>query len=138
MPDLVRLSLSIESSLYKRLEKLVKQSGYSNRSEFIRDLIRDRLVKDKWKSDDEVIGTITLVYDHNVRALSRKLTSLQHHHHNEILATTHVHLDRNICAEMILVRGKAGRVRHIADSLRQQKGILHAELSMSSTGQDLK
>ncbi len=137
MSELIRLSLSIEKSLFRQLEKLVSQTGYSNRSEFIRDMIRDRLVEKKWKANHVVVGTITLIYNHNVRNLSGKLTSVQHHHHNEILATTHVHLTEDICAEMILVKGKAEKVRHIADSLRQQKGVLHAELSMSAMGDEL-
>jgi len=138
MSELVRLSLSIEKPLHRQLEKMVSESGYSNRSEFIRDMIRNNLVRRRWKKNDQVIGTITLVFDHNVRNLSRKLTSVQHHHHDEILATTHVHLTEDICAEMILVKGKAGHVNEIADSLKQQKGVLHGELSMSSMGDELR
>ena len=137
MSDLVRLSVSIEKPLYKRLERLVRDSGYSNRSEFIRDLIRDELVERQWEHGDEVVGTITLLYDHEVRQLSKKLTHLQHHHHDAILATTHVHLDARMCAETILVRGKASAVRQLADQLGQQKGVLHASLSVGSTGKEL-
>jgi CopG family nickel-responsive transcriptional regulator len=138
MPDLVRLSLSIERPLFDRLEKLVKRSGYTNRSEFVRDLIRDRLVEGEWAKDDEVLGTITLVYDHHRRQLSEKLTHLQHHHHEEVLVTTHVHLTRHLCAEVILVRANAGQVRKLTDALGRQKGVLHTELSMSSTGASLQ
>jgi CopG family nickel-responsive transcriptional regulator len=137
MSDLARLSLSMERPLLERLEKLVRRGKYTNRSEFVRDMIRERLVEGEWEADREAVGTITLVYDHHARELSRKLTGLQHRHHHEILATTHVHLDRHLCAEMILARGKASRIREIADLLRQQKGVLHATLSMSSTGKRL-
>lgn len=137
MSDLVRLSLAIEKPLYDRLEELVHQSGYANRSEFVRDLIRNRLVEREWEADHEVVGTITLVYDHETRELNRKLTHVQHHHHDVVLATTHVHLNERLCAEMILVRGRAGTARHLADELGQQKGVLHASLSLSSTGADL-
>lgn len=138
MSELIRLSLSLEKPLFGQLEKLVKQSGYSNRSEFIRDMIRDRLVETKWANDQEVIGTITLIYDHHARKLSEKLTKLQHDHHNEILATTHVHLDRYICAEMILTKGSAKRVKAIADKLGKQKGVIHYELAASAFGPELK
>jgi len=137
MSNLVRLSLSIEKPLFARLEKLVRQCAYSNRSEFVRDLIRHRLVEQQWERDDEVVGSITLVYDHEVRQLSKKLTHLQHHHHEAVLATTHVHLDERLCAEMILMRGSAKAIRRLADQLRQQKGVLHATLSLGSTGSDL-
>jgi len=138
MPDLARISLSIERELHQRFEQLVAESGYENRSEFFRDMIRDRLVARQWKQNEEVVGTITLIFDHHKRLLSEKITDLQHQHHELILASTHVHLDAHLCAEAVLVRGPAKEVRHIADELRQQKGILHAALSMSSTGAALR
>lgn len=138
MSDLVRLSLSIEKPLFDRLERLVKQSGYSNRSEYVRDLVRKQLVEGEWDRDREVLGTITLIYDHGQRQLSEKLTGLQHDHHHAVLVTTHVHLTKAMCAEVILVRAKAREVRHLADTLGQQKGVFHCELSMSSTGRSLK
>jgi CopG family nickel-responsive transcriptional regulator len=134
MSDLVRLSLSLEKPLFDKLERLVRQRGYANRSEFVRDMIRQNLVQTEWQRDQEVIGTITLVYDHHRRQLSEKLTSLQHHHHGAVLATTHVHLTEHLCAEMILIRGRASLIRKLADQIHQQKGVLHAELSMTSTG----
>jgi CopG family nickel-responsive transcriptional regulator len=83
------------------------------------------------------VGTITLVYDHHKRQLSEQLTRLQHRHHHLVLAATHVHLDHDLCVESILVKGPADDVRTMADLLRKQKGVLHAALSMSSTGHDL-
>jgi len=137
MSSLVRFSLSMEKDLLDRLEKLVKNSKYANRSEFIRDMIRNRLVEHEWKRDQEVVGTVTIIYDHHTRELNRKLTDLQHHHIHMILATTHVHLDEHMCAEMILAKGRAGQIEEIADLLRQQKGVLHAVLAVSSTGKQL-
>ncbi len=137
MSSLVRFSLSMEKALLDRLEKLVAESKYENRSDFIRSMIRDRLVDREWKSNNEVLGTITLVYDHHKRELSNKLTRLQHRHHDMIMATTHVHLDEHICAEMILAKGPAGQVKDMADRLHQQNGVLHVALSLSSTGKQL-
>jgi CopG family nickel-responsive transcriptional regulator len=137
VPDLERLSFSLERPLLHRLEKLREEAGYANRSEFLRDMIRGRLVDRAWELDEEAVGTITLVYDHHARGLNEKLTDLQHDHHELILATTHVHLDHQHCAEVILVRGRAGEIRAIADSLQKQKGVLHGGLSMSSTGKEL-
>ncbi|HSW44741.1 MAG TPA: nickel-responsive transcriptional regulator NikR [Phycisphaerae bacterium] len=138
MSELVRLSLSLEKPLFDRLEKLVARSGYTNRSEFVRDLIRAQLVKQEWDANAEVLGTITLVYDHHRRRLGEKLTDLQHEHHHAILAVTHVHLTHDLCGEAILVRAKARHIRELADALRRQKGVLHAELSMASTGRTLR
>jgi len=139
MSDLVRLSISLERSLLKKLERLVKASRYTNRSEFIRDLIRQRLVHDQWEDDtQEVLGTITLLYDHHVRDLTERSVDIQHHHYEAILATTHIHLSHDLCAEMIMVRGPGRRVRRIAAELQGQRGVLHADLSMSSTGRSLR
>lgn len=137
MPDLVRLSISIEQPLYDRLEGLVKERGYDNRSEFIRDLVRASLVESSWKKGAEAVGTITLVFDHHKHGLGERLTHIQHHHHELILSATHVHLDHDLCVEAILVRGPAKELQAMADALRREKGVLHAALSMSSTGRDL-
>ncbi len=137
MGDLARLSFSLEQPLLERLEALRHEAGYANRSEFLRDLIRGRLVDRAWERDEEAVGTITLIYDHHARGLTEKLLNLQHDHHEVILATTHVHLDHHRCVEVTLVRGRAARIRAIADGLRRHKGVLHCELSMSSTGREL-
>ncbi len=139
MSELVRLSVSLEQPLYEQLERLVKRSEYTNRSEFVRDMIRQRLVAEQWETEQqEVIGTITMVYDHHARTLANKLIDIQHHHHEEILATTHVHLSHDLCAEMIMVRGQPQNIRRLADRLQQQRGVLHASLSMSSAGEPLR
>ena len=137
MTDLARLSFSIEKPLLGRLEKLIKSSKYANRSEFIRDMIREQLVGQQWQDDKETLGTVTLLYNHHLHNLSEKLTDLQHHHHENILVSTHVHLDKHLCAEVLLVKGRASRIKQLADKLRQQKGVLHAALSLSSTGESL-
>jgi CopG family nickel-responsive transcriptional regulator len=139
MPEIVRQSFSMESSLWVKLERLVKKKGYTNRSEFIRDMLREQLVQQEWEDENqEVVGTITMLYDHHTRLLGEKLTDIQHDHHQAIMATTHVHLDHDLCAEMIMMRGRASRIREVADRIRQQKGVLHASLAISSTGRALR
>lgn len=138
MTQLHRFSFSIEKSLAEKLEKMIQESHYENRSEFIRDLVRGKMVADEWKTDGgEALGTISLLYDHHKRNLSEKLIEVQHHHAAKVLASTHVHLDERICAEMIMVKGKAVDIQHLFDHMRQEKGVLHAALSLSSTGKKL-
>ena len=138
MSKLARLSFTIEVDLMKKMLRLMKRAHFKNRSEFIRDLIRSRLVELEWERDAEAIGTITLIYEHETRRLSDKLTQLQHKHHNAVLATTHVHLDDHLCAEMIMVKGRAHVIQDLSELLGQQKGVLHSSLSMGSTGKQLK
>jgi CopG family nickel-responsive transcriptional regulator len=139
MADLVRLSFSIDAALADVFEEMVKHSEYGNRSEFFRDMIRERLVAEEWEvGDGETVATITLVYDHEAHGVHDKLTDLQHDHHDVVLATTHVHLDHHLCAEVIICRGRPKVIRSICDRLRQQKGVLHGALSMSSAALRLK
>lgn len=137
MSDLMRVSFTIERGLYEELEKLLATTRYENRSEFIRDLVRERLVQESWRRNEEAVGTITMVYNHHQRDLSHSITHVQHEHHDAVLATTHVHLTYDLCVEMIMVRGMAATIEKLADELRRHKGVLHVSVSMSSTGKRL-
>jgi CopG family transcriptional regulator, nickel-responsive regulator len=138
MSDLARIGVAIDSLLLKRFDRLIGQRGYTNRSEAFRDLIRDELVQKSWESPDaEVVGTVTLVYNHHVRMLNEKLTGMQHDHHRNILSTMHVHLDHDNCLEVIVVKGKAKNVQHIADGLISTKGVKHGHLTITTTGAGL-
>jgi CopG family nickel-responsive transcriptional regulator len=138
MSTLSRIGVAIDSDLLDKFDSLIARRGYTNRSEAFRDLIRDELVSETWeKPDSNVVGTVTLVYDHHVRLLNEKLTDLQHQHHRSILSTLHVHLDHDNCLEVLVVRGKASTVRHIADSLISTKGVKHGRLTITTSGAGL-
>jgi CopG family nickel-responsive transcriptional regulator len=135
--QLSRIGVAIEAELLHRFDRHIRHRGYTNRSEAFRDLIRDELVQSSWEAGDaEVIGTITLAYEHDVPQLNEKLTDVQHRFHKCILSTLHVHLDHHHCLEVLVVRGKAGQVKRIADTLISIKGVRHGKLTASSTGRD--
>ncbi len=138
MSNIVRLSLSLEKPLFDQLEALATASQYGNRSEFVRDLIRGRLVEEEWEDSPDLLGTISLVYDHHARGLADRLTHVQHQFTGHVLANTHVHLDEHLCAEMIMVRGAVRAIRELADRLRREKGVLHTSLAMGTTGRSLR
>lgn len=139
MTELVRFGVSMNENLLEMFDKKIVARGYANRSEAVRDLIRNRLVELEWEDDNrEVAGTITLVYDHHVRGLSNILTELQHNWHDMILTTTHVHLDHHNCLEVLVIKGPAGRAREVADRLVGVKGVKHGQLTITSTGRELK
>jgi CopG family nickel-responsive transcriptional regulator len=138
MGELSRIGVAIDSELLEKFDTLISRRGYSNRSEAFRDLIRDELVERAWEApNSEVVGTVTLVYDHHVRLLSEKLTDLQHGSYDHILSTLHVHLDHDNCLEVLVVRGKAAAVRQIADTLISTKGVKHGRLTITTTGAGL-
>jgi CopG family nickel-responsive transcriptional regulator len=133
-----RFGVSIPDELLAKLDKLAKKKGYFNRSEVLRDLIRDRFVEEEWASvSGEVVGTVTIVYNHHAHELSDKLTDLQHSHYQNIVSTTHIHLDEHNCLEVLVVRGKSQKVKEIADRLIATKGVKHGKLVMTSTGRNL-
>jgi len=138
MSGLARIGVAIDSALLSRFDRLIGQRGYTNRSEAFRDLIRDQLVHEAWESpESDVVGTVTLVYDHHVRLLNEKLTGLQHDHHHNIVSTIHVHLDHDNCLEVLIVKGKAKHVQKIADALISTKGVKHGRLTLTTTGAGL-
>ena len=138
MSDLSRIGVAIDTALLEKFDQLISGRGYTNRSEAFRDLIRDELIRQDWESpDSQVVGTVTLVYDHHVRQLSERLTNLQHDHHHNILSTLHVHLDHDNCLEVLIVKGKSEAVRKIADALIATKGVKHGRLTITTTGAGL-
>ncbi len=138
MPAITRFGVSIEERLLKNFDRLIAEKGYQNRSEAIRDLIRDSFVQEEWKEGTkEMVGTIAIVYSHHTRELSRTLTDMQHRFYKSILSTLHVHLDEDHCLEVLVVRGKAEELKKIGDRLIGTKGVKHGKLSLTSTGQDL-
>jgi CopG family nickel-responsive transcriptional regulator len=138
MADLYRFGVSLEKELIDDFDKHIESRGYKNRSEAIRDLIREDLVKKEWLSDSEVAGAITMNYDHHHRELVNKLMDIQHDFQGLVISTQHVHLDHHTCLEIIAVKGKARTVEKLANQLKAQKGVMHVALSMSTTGKSLR
>jgi len=133
MSDLSRTGVSIDSELLEQFDRFIENQGYANRSEAFRDLIRDRLVTTSVLTPyAEVVGTVTLIYDHHSRLLPEKLTDIQHQYHEQIISTVHAHLDHDTCLEVVVVKGKSKLIQHLADLLISTKGVQHGRLVMSS------
>jgi CopG family nickel-responsive transcriptional regulator len=135
MGELARIGVAIDSDLLARFDDLIGRREYTNRSEAFRDMIREELMETAAESpDSQVVGTVTMVYDHHVRLLSDKLVDMQHDHHDLVLSTLHVHLDHNNCLEVLVVRGRAAQVRKLADALISTKGVKHGKLTLTDPG----
>ncbi len=138
MEKVTRFSISLEKELLSKLDAFVTRSGYSNRSEAIRDFIRDRLVQEEWKDPKkEVVAVLILVYDHTARELSDCLNRIQHQHVETVISTTHIHLDHHNCLEVIILRGKAGKLKKITDSLLSTRNVKHGGVLSTTTGFDI-
>ena len=133
-----RFSISLPPSLLQQFDEMSKEKGYDNRSLAIGDMMRDSLVEHRQKfGNEDIAGTITLVYDHHKQHVQAALTDIQHDHHEVIVSTVHVHLDHDNCLEVLVVRGKAAVVKRIADELISAKGVKHGKLTVTTTGKDL-
>jgi len=139
LTGLIRFGVSISEELLEKFDGMVVQKGYNNRSEAIRDLIRNQLVELAWQDDEQdVAGTITLIYDHHVRSLSKALLDAQHNCHHLILSTMHLHLDHHNCLEVLAVKGLVKEIRDIAQQLIGVRGVKHGRLTITSTGKNLE
>ena len=135
MAELVRFGISIPAPLLGSFDALIGAAGYRNRSEAIRDLIRNRLVEAAWEGGTgEMIGTLTLVYDHHVHELGDALTGIQHRHHAAILSTLHIHLDAHLCLEVLVLRGPVPVIKQISDALIGMRGVKHGKLTVTAGG----
>jgi CopG family nickel-responsive transcriptional regulator len=133
MPDLTRVSISLETALLKAFDRSITAQGYSTRSEAIRDLIRDRLIREEAEHrEGEQVAVVTLVYDHHARELAARLIDKQHHHHELVVSSLHVHLGERHCLEVSVLRGPVRDVRHLAEELLATKGVLHGEITYTS------
>jgi CopG family transcriptional regulator, nickel-responsive regulator len=125
MSDLVRFGVSIPGPLLEAFDRLIERKGYPNRSEAIRDLVRDTLSEARWEAQGEGAGGIVLVYDHHKKELTDRLVEIQHDSLDLVVSTLHVHLDHHRCLEVIVVRGPAERIGQLADRLRSLKGVIY-------------
>ena len=138
MAETTRFGVSLDSALLSQFDRMIGRKGYTNRSEAIRDLIRESLVREQWElGTDEAVGTLTLVYNHEVRELADRLTDLQHAHFESIVSTLHVHLDPHHCLEVLVLRGKADSLKRIADRLIGTRGVKHGTFSATTEGRVL-
>jgi CopG family nickel-responsive transcriptional regulator len=133
MAELTRISISLEENLLESFDKLIAAKGYATRSEAIRDLIRDLLIRqDARNRQGEQVAVVTMVYDHHARELSAKLIDKQHHHHDLVVSSLHVHLGERHCLEVSVLRGPGHEVIHLGDELLATKGVLHGDITFTS------
>ena len=134
MSELVRTGVSIEGDLLRQFDRVIAKRGYKNRSEALRDLIRESLVSEAVDENKPVVATLSMIYDHHRPNLSNKLTEIQHHAHGNVLAATDVHLDGDNCLEVVIMKGRSGELKHLADHMLSMCGVKHGKLVLTATG----
>jgi len=138
MSSIKRFGVSINEKLLESFDKLIEKEKYINRSDAIRDLIREKLIMSSWSDEEkDVVGTITIIYDHHSTNISENLVHIQHDDYKSIISTTHVHLDEHNCLEVLIVNGKSNKIKKIAENLIRAKGVKHGKLTMTARGDEL-
>jgi CopG family nickel-responsive transcriptional regulator len=139
---LERIGVSLEDDLLAKFDRLIAEKGYENRSEAIRDLIRDALVQRSWSVDagarEDRVAVVTLVYDHDSSSLAQKLAHIQHENHKAVVSALHVHMDAHNCLEVLVLRGRGKDVLAMGEGLVSTKGVKYGKLVPATTGQDLR
>jgi CopG family transcriptional regulator, nickel-responsive regulator len=133
MSELIRFGVSIEQDLLENFDRLISEQGYSARSEAIRYLIRDALIQEKLdhESQSEVLGSLTIIYDHHATTLLTEMAEIQHKHHSTILSVMHLHVTHEDCMEIIALRGIVSEISKLSNSLLSLKGIKHGKLFLT-------
>ena len=137
MPERIeRVSLAIEADMLARFDAIVERAGHGNRSEAVRDLIRNRLAEETWATPGrrKAVATVSLVYEHGKREVADRLLEVGHGHHDVVVATLHVHLDHDRCLEIIVLRGQPKVLRQVADELMMLKGVEHGKVVFTAPG----
>ena len=133
MDGVTRIGVSLEPELLNEFDKIIQKKGYVSRSEAIRDLVRDSLAENEWKNDkDFMCGVITMIYNHDTTGLSEKLTAVQHSHMTNISTTIHMHLDHDLCMEIVAIEGELGELKKLSNELGSIKGVLRSKLVMAA------
>ncbi|HWO97374.1 MAG TPA: nickel-responsive transcriptional regulator NikR [Bacillus sp. (in: firmicutes)] len=133
---LKRFGVSMEGNLLRKFDHLAKQRGYENRSEAVRDLVRDALIQQFWEDNEQIVaGSILLFYNHHQRNLLEEMTNIQHSVHDLIIATTHFHLDHESCLELIAVKGKVKDIQQLSNKLTSLKGVAYGKFTVAPVEQ---
>ncbi len=137
MEKVTRFGVSIDSNLLKKFDDLIMKLGYKNRSEALRDLMRDRLVDQEWKEEKEIVGILGIVYNHEIHDLTETINHIQHQYTQDILSSTHIHLDHHNCLEVIILKGKSSIIKTISDKMLSIKNVKHGQLITTTTGEHI-
>jgi CopG family nickel-responsive transcriptional regulator len=141
MPAMLeRIGISLERSLLEQFDRLIERKGYVNRSEAVRDLIREQLVQGEWSESGggEKVAVVAIVYDHDATGLARKLAHIQHENHRAVVSALHVHMDAHNCLEVLVLRGRASEIVQMAEGLVSTRGVRYGKVVPATTGETLR
>jgi len=132
--EISRFGVSIENELLALFDEFNSRKKYQNRSEAIRDLIREKLADEKLTNPNVLVfGILSFVYDHHKREIQKNLNSLQHDFYKSIQFTTHIHLNHDNCLEIIILKDKARTIKKLSESILGFKGVKQGKLLLMAS-----
>jgi len=138
MGETVRFGVSLSAELLERFDRLIARMGYENRSEAIRDLIREKLVQQEWEAPKaETFAVVLLVYDHHAMSVDRRLIDAQHRSHSRVVSTMHVHLDEENCLEIVVLKGPGQAIRALGEKLISMRGVKYGKINLGAPAREL-
>ena len=138
MGKTIRFGISLDAELLEKFDNICEENCYQSRSEAVRDLIRNMLVQKEWEDlDREIMGTLTLVYDHHHSDLAQKMTEIQHESLDVIITSMHIHMDHHNCMEVLILKGPGTKLKETSRKLISTKGVKYGQLNLATTGEDL-
>lgn len=131
-PSMERFTISLDESLAHEFDQLIRTRGYTSRSEAVRDLIRKEIETDRLSHHEasHCVGTLSYVYNHHERRLAERLTTTQHHAHDMVVSSMHIHLDHDQCLETLFLKGETTAVRRFAEQISAECGVRHGVLNL--------
>jgi CopG family nickel-responsive transcriptional regulator len=138
MGKLKRFGVSMDSFLLKKFDDFIKKQKYKNRSEAIRDIIREKFVEEEWEKGEEVVGCIVIVYEHDVPNIVDKIIDIQHKFSENIISTQHIHMDEENCIEIVAVKGRVEKIKELYFNLKALKGVKYSSITKATTGEKIK
>ncbi|MFN4227009.1 MAG: nickel-responsive transcriptional regulator NikR [Candidatus Ratteibacteria bacterium] len=138
MGKLKRFGVSMEEGLLKKFDNFIKRQKYKNRSEAIRDIIREKFVEQEWERGKDVVGCIVIVYEHDVREIVDRIIDIQHKFSSYIISSQHIHMDEENCMEIIVVKGDVEKIEELYFSLKSLKGVKYSKVTKATTGKRIE
>ncbi|WP_018604481.1 nickel-responsive transcriptional regulator NikR [Uliginosibacterium gangwonense] len=127
-----RLTISLDDELADAFDELIRQRGYANRSEAVRDLLRRELGERDLGTGaaKHCVAVLSYVFDHHERQLSSRLTDMQHDHHDLAIATMHAHISHEDCVETVILRGATEQIKAFAQGVIAETGVRHGQVQL--------
>jgi len=126
------VSLSIPKNLLEKVDHYIKEQGFANRSEIIRQALRAYMSESRKLGElqGRITAIITIVY---LREAKRsQITDVQHDFGPAVLTFLHTHIQEGYCVEIIVAKGDAQVIKALVQALKTNEQISEVKVTILS------